>query len=381
MDEEPEPRIDDPIDPAERVLFERMRVRKLIWTNHPSQHTQTSQGNSLTPSAQPPSTPERRRQHLHLKGSPRATSILAGKEAEFDEAKDLVGETHGEDGSENIMDEEYSSAGDDWGFDGGGFGDVFGDEDFGFFEEETRDEEVGNDDGDQEVSPVDTAMDLDHTRATARAWNEDEEWELSRLEALSSSPFSEIFLTYLDYELSPDWEKTLHYFNWKVSCNVSDRSYNKLRDLLRADNVYVESLYKTRRYLEKQLDLYTVAYHRCIKNCTIFVGDDLLRRRCPYCRESRFHGVEGDDVGDEYFPNAEAFATLKPRAVYSYLPIIPRLKLLYANPSYAAKMRYPRSLEDDPWDDGIRDIWEGRGMLYWKQQGSYIASYSVCSIP
>src|SRR5271154_346471 len=105
MDEEPEPRIDDPIDPAERVLFERMRVRKLIWTNHPSQHTQTSLGNSLIPSAQPPSTPERRRQHLHLKGSPRATSILAGKEGEFDEAKDLAGERHLEDGSENIMDE------------------------------------------------------------------------------------------------------------------------------------------------------------------------------------------------------------------------------------------------------------------------------------
>jgi hypothetical protein len=50
------------------------------------------------------------------------------------------------------------------------------------------------------------------------------------------------------------------------------------------------------------------------------------------------------------------------------MPIIPRLKLLYAHSDSAAKMKYPRELADMTWD-GLRDIWDGDGMKHWKVAG------------
>jgi len=57
---------------------------------------------------------------------------------------------------------------------------------------------------------------------------------------------------------------------------------------------------------------------------------------------------------------------LTPKAVYSYIPIIPRLKLLYSNPTYAKKMRYPSAeLWNKPWT-GVRDLWDGDALQYFR---------------
>jgi len=50
-----------------------------------------------------------------------------------------------------------------------------------------------------------------------------------------------------------------------------------------------------------------------------------------------------------------------PRAYFRYLPIIPRLRLLYANKDCSKRMRYPKDLRASPWEegDGVRDVWEG----------------------
>ena len=66
-----------------------------------------------------------------------------------------------------------------------------------------------------------------------------------------------------------------------------------------------------------------------------------------------------------------------PRALYSYIPLIPQLKLLYANPEYSLKMRYPSTLTEKPWDDGIRDMWEGNAMRFWKRKGFFTDERTV----
>ena len=77
------------------------------------------------------------------------------------------------------------------------------------------------------------------------------------------------------------------------------------------------------------------------------------------------------------------------QASYSYLPIIPRLKLLYANREWAKNMRYPTELLAKEWgsngdggDDGdaepnydhvrggIRGVWEGRRMKHLRERGT-----------
>lgn len=66
------------------------------------------------------------------------------------------------------------------------------------------------------------------------------------------------------------------------------------------------------------------------------------------------------DEIEEFYSNINACISLTPKAEYSYLPLIPRLRLLYANKTYSAKIRYPqRTLEANPWENGVRDVWEG----------------------
>jgi hypothetical protein len=68
---------------------------------------------------------------------------------------------------------------------------------------------------------------------------------------------------------------------------------------------------------------------------------------------------------------------LKPKAMYAYLPLIPRLKLLFANKGWAEKMRYGARLATKPWINGdgtegtgIRDVWEGSQMKALKDKGN-----------
>ena len=163
----------------------------------------------------------------------------------------------------------------------------------------------------------------------------------------------------------------MRYFEWKCHSNVSDTSYDILRRHLALSDVHIKSLGVTRRYLQSVLGIRIRNYDRCINNCMVFVGDNLHRRRCQYCRTSRFHGDNDPAIQDnEFFANLAAYSKLQPRALYSYIPLTPRLKLLYANPISAAKMLYRTRLEEESWDEGIRDVWEGARMTKLKAEGS-----------
>ena len=71
------------------------------------------------------------------------------------------------------------------------------------------------------------------------------------------------------------------------------------------------------------------------------------------------------------FNSQLSYSHLIPRAVYSYIPLIPRLKLLYANRVYAKKLQYPATLIETPWEDGIRDVWEAEAMKHWRAEGYF----------
>ena len=64
---------------------------------------------------------------------------------------------------------------------------------------------------------------------------------------------------------------------------------------------------------------------------------------------------------------------LQAKAHYAYLPLIPRLRLLYANKDYARKLRYPATTQDEPWPEGLRDVWDGEMMKRWKREGTNLA--------
>src|SRR5579862_2837476 len=99
-----------------------------------------------------------------------------------------------------------------------------------------------------------------------------------------------------------------------------------------------------------------------------FTGTHRLRRRCAFCNEHRFMPNKDDeqvDMEDEFYDNTLDMSNLQRRAYYSYLPLIPRLRLLYSNQAYAKKMRYPKELRAEVWADGVRDVWDGEMMKTW----------------
>ena len=148
-----------------------------------------------------------------------------------------------------------------------------------------------------------------------------------------------------------------------------------MRGELAISGVEIRSLKATRYYLQQQLGITIETFHRCINNCLCFVGNNALRRKCQFCATPRFEGENETD--EEFFPDKLSYKDLKPRALYSYIPLIPRLKLLFANSDSAKKMRYPTSLIEDPWvadeplDEGVRDIWEARAMRHWRECGYF----------
>lgn len=163
----------------------------------------------------------------------------------------------------------------------------------------------------------------------------------------------------------------MRYFQWKCHSNVSDTAYEKLRKLLEISGVHIKSLRVTRRYLQSALGISIKNYHRCINSCMVFIGENLLRRRCQYCKTTQFHDDRNPPTENDFFDNIEAYSQFTPRSLYSYIPLTSRLKLLYANPALSKKMRYPQELEEDPWmEDGIRDIWEGARVKELKERGN-----------
>ena len=151
-----------------------------------------------------------------------------------------------------------------------------------------------------------------------------------------------------------EWTSTLRCCCWKTRHNTSDAAYNSLRTELES-SISIRSLRSTRRYLESLFGLKVQEYHQCVNNCMVFTGNNYLEIKCHFCREPRF-------IGDRPLDSSQPYLCRAPSAVYSYLPLIPWLKLMYANRDYARKMLYPLTLIEDLWAAGIRDIWKGEVM-------------------
>jgi len=165
-----------------------------------------------------------------------------------------------------------------------------------------------------------------------------------------------------------EWTETLRFFAWKIKSNTSDTAYDSLRDELGKSGRKISTMKATRSYLQGLFGIRIQEYHRCINNCLVFAGANLLERNCCLCGEPRFYEDNATRVA---FNSQLSYSHLIPRAVYSYIPLIPRLKLLYANRVYAKKLQYPATLIETPWEDGIRDVWEAEAMKHWRAEGYF----------
>src|SRR5271169_323160 len=168
---------------------------------------------------------------------------------------------------------------------------------------------------------------------------------------------------------SSEYGESLDYFHWKFKYNTSDNSFTELVGRLHASGIHLKTQDQIRRYLNRLLQIGTRKYDCCINNCRAFTGPDRMHRRCILCGEARFFEDDREAAGQEFYNDIYQMSKLKSKAQYSYLPLIPRLRLLYANKDYARKMRYPAALQSEPWLDGVWDVWDGEMMGKWKREG------------
>ncbi|KAJ7198614.1 hypothetical protein GGX14DRAFT_374187, partial [Mycena pura] len=125
--------------------------------------------------------------------------------------------------------------------------------------------------------------------------------------------------------------------NLKVSIDLGSRAYAKtkrafpqLQDL--------PSLSRLQSEITFLSGVEPIKYHCCKQSCCCFVGPYIDLDACPYCDEPRY-----DSRG-------------RPRATFDYIPLIPRLKALFADKDMCEKLGYRARFTSE--DGKIKDIFD-----------------------
>ena len=133
---------------------------------------------------------------------------------------------------------------------------------------------------------------------------------------------------------------TLELLRFKAESGLSDKSFTKVlsifKDMLPDDNELPESTVVAKKVI-CPLGLEVQKIHACINDCMLYHGEkykDL--RACPICKHPRYKRKRARDKNK----SDDEIKKGIPNNVVWYLPIIPRLKRLFANPGEAKLMRW-----------------------------------------
>jgi hypothetical protein len=129
----------------------------------------------------------------------------------------------------------------------------------------------------------------------------------------------------------------LRVYTFKVQNHLTERAFNQL------PKVYPNVGHNTLKITEKNIQFLSgfkpIRYSCCVNSCVCFVGPYEDLTECPNCKEARYK------------------ASGKPRKSFAYLPLVPRLRAMLANPTHAKKMRYRGDYVHEP--GIIRDVFDG----------------------
>ena len=153
--------------------------------------------------------------------------------------------------------------------------------------------------------------------------------------------------TLLEHELAP-----LRHFAYKVENNLTEKAFNALPRVFRHDQV--SSWKVTSSHAQFLSGFRPVRYDCCPNSCICYTGPYEKKVSCPECKTARFH------------PNST-----EPQRYFEYLPIIPRLRALAANPQLAETMRYRTEFEGTRNQGRMQDIFDGE--MYRSLLNSFVA--------
>ncbi|GJS72274.1 hypothetical protein Tco_0705115 [Tanacetum coccineum] len=123
----------------------------------------------------------------------------------------------------------------------------------------------------------------------------------------------------------------------KAKNNWSDKSFTTLLELLHEafpeDNELPVSTYQAKK-LTCPMGLEVQRIHACPNDCILYRKAYKDLHECPVCMESRYKHKNLTELDSDVTKNGP------PAKLLWYLPIIPRLKKLYANPKDAKNLRW-----------------------------------------
>ncbi|GJT81279.1 protein exportin 1A [Tanacetum coccineum] len=129
----------------------------------------------------------------------------------------------------------------------------------------------------------------------------------------------------------------LRLLDLKAKNNWSDKSFTTLLELLHEafpeDNELPVSTYKAKK-LTCPMGLEVQRIHACRNDCILYRKNYKDLHECPVCKESRYKHKNLTELDSDVKKNGP------PAKMLWYLPIIPRLKKLYANPKDAKLLRW-----------------------------------------
>jgi hypothetical protein len=127
----------------------------------------------------------------------------------------------------------------------------------------------------------------------------------------------------------------------KVDEHISDKAFAKIPHAFPKEPVPSVKVCKAR--LRALSGFKPIRYDCCINSCCCFAGPYKDYTQCPYCNAGRY-------VIDRNGMN-------RSRKMFNYLPFIPRLVAMYANPTKAKEMQY-RAFEHEHTPGKISDIFD-----------------------
>lgn len=136
-------------------------------------------------------------------------------------------------------------------------------------------------------------------------------------------------------ELAP-----LRHFAYKVEHNLTERAFNDLPIAFPGNDI--GSWKVTSGHVQRLSGFQPVRYDCCPDSCVCYTGPYEKKHECPVCGKPR------------YKPNST-----EPQSYFAYLPIIPRLRAMVANPRLAKEMRYRSQFEDERQEGIMQDIFDG----------------------
>ena len=149
---------------------------------------------------------------------------------------------------------------------------------------------------------------------------------------------------YSKKELYPSCKKkytklsaTLVLLRFKAANGLSNKGFTEMlglfKEILPEDNVLPRSTNEAKKIV-CPLEPEVQKIHACVNDCILYRGEHKDLRACPTCKHARYQRSRAKDK----YKLDDEIKTGIPFKVVWYLPLIPRLRHLFANPREAKRL-------------------------------------------